>query len=554
MFDSRQLTLTGLARSAGLAAIPMMAMIGATFMPAVGTQASEYVTAADRALVATNAGKLLGAERNGVFQYLGTPYATAERFMMPQKVESWEGIRPAVTYGNNCLIPPMSEVANDELFNPHRYLPMSENCQFLNIWTPGVNDGGNRPVMVWLHGGGFTNGSAIEQVAYDGENLAKKGDVVVVTLNHRLNILGFLDLSAYGPDYADTPNLGLMDTVAALEWVRDNIEAFGGDPDNVTIFGQSGGGGKVRALMRMPAADGLFHKAIVQSGATNVAGMPKEAASRVAELTLGNLGLTAETADKIREVSYEDLLAAGTQAFETLSQENAFPGVTGWRAVIDGVQVLQDENGGDGWVDQGRDIPLLIGNVLNESETVIRNKPADLLADNKNQWAEEYAREKLKERFGDKADAVAEAFLAAYPDKTLADAYFVDLRSRPGTLRNAKMKAEQGGAPVYTYMFSWESPVLEGIGMAWHCAEIPHVFANAELVNTATGGGPDAIAMSERVSDAWIAFARTGNPNHEGLPEWPAYTVEGGATMIFDNVSEVRFNHDTPLLEAAGAI
>ncbi|MGD8897687.1 MAG: carboxylesterase family protein, partial [Acidobacteriota bacterium] len=200
-----------------------------------------FVASLSVAVANTNSGQLQGFVKNGIYTYRGVPYAKAERFMAPRPVDSWEGVRTALTYGEICPVPPMTAVANDELFNPHRYFPQNENCQFLNIWTPGIQDNKKRPVMVWLHGGGFTNGSSIEMDAYDGENLSRKGDVVVVSLNHRLNVLGYLDLSAYGEKYKYSGNVGVADLVAALRWVHDNIAEFGGDPDNVTVFGQSGG-------------------------------------------------------------------------------------------------------------------------------------------------------------------------------------------------------------------------------------------------------------------------------------------------------------------------
>lgn len=511
-----------------------------------------YATGQENTLVTLADGQLLGAEHNGVFSYLGVRYATAERFMPPKKVEPWKGVIPAVTYGESCPIARMKAVAGDELFNPHRYLPESEDCQFLNVWTPGVNDGKKRPVMVWLHGGGYTSGSAIEGVAYDGENLSRNGDVVIVSLNHRLNVLGFLDLSAYGEEYKHSGNVSMADIVVALEWVRDNIEALGGDPDNVTIFGQSGGGGKVRTLMGLPAADGLFHKAIVQSGAANPGVTVQKTSRRIAELTLENLGLTGDQVGQLTDLPYETLLTAANAAVSAAGKEEGLEEVR-YAPTVDG-DYLPAKPVDTAWVDQASDIPLLIGTVLNEQHTVTRFDPAELFADNKNNWTDEQAMAKLAERYGDKAEAVGKAFLAAYPDKKLGDAYFLDLSQRPGTRQNALLKAEQGGAPVYNYVFTWESPAMGGIGMAWHCSEIPHVFANISLVPQATGGGADAYALSEKMSMAWVNFARTGNPNHAGLPEWPQFDAENGAVMIFDNVSEVRYHHDTALLEAAGAI
>lgn len=528
-----------------LAAIAVSALLA---MPAVA-QTTAYTASPEETAVETAAGRLVGGLNDGIYSFLGVPYAQAERFMPPQPVAAWEGDRPAVAYGNSCHIPDMTSVAGDELFNPHRYMPESEDCLHINLWTPAINDGGGRPVMVWIHGGGFTNGSGIEQLSYDGHNLAKTGDVVVVTLNHRLNALGFLDLSAYGEEYANSGNASIADLVAALQWVQDNAAAFGGDPSNVTIFGQSGGGYKVRALMGAPAAEGLFHKAIVMSGSRVSSVTDPESSAMVAKFTLENLGIAPEDVDQLKEVDYATLIDAATRALKQASDAGA-PDAR-WAPVLDGEYFPADPVG-DEWSDLARDIPLMVGNVLNEFTTVIGNDLASLIADNKNDWTDEKAREKLAERFGDKAEEVEAEFLAAYPGKKLADAYFIDTRFRHGAIRDADLKAAQGGAPVFAYMFTKESPVMGGVAMAWHCADIPYVFANAGLVNTATGGDAAAIALGEKMSAAWVNFARTGDPNAEGLPEWPAYTDEGGATMIFDDESRVANHPDRRLMKIAG--
>jgi para-nitrobenzyl esterase len=513
--------------------------------------AEEFVADTSKTVVETKSGSLVGALDNGIYSYLGVPYAHADRFMPAEDVKPWKGLRPAVTYGENCFIPQMKAVAGDELFNPHRYLPMSESCQFLNVWTPAIKDGKKRPVMVWIHGGGFTNGSGIELTSYDGHNLSKDGDVDVITLNHRLNVLGFLDLSAYGDKYKQSGNASVTDLVAALKWVHDNAEQFGGDPNNVTIFGQSGGGYKVRALMGTPSAKGLFQKAIVQSGSRTDSVTDQGSSRKVAELTLANLGLKPDEVEKLAGVDYYKLLAAADKAIKDAGAQGAKD--PRYAPVEDG-DYIPDNPVGTQWVDQAKDIPLMVGNTLNEFETVINNKAGELLADNKNNWDDSKTQSKLKERFAGKADAVGKAFSAAYPEKKLADAFFLDLRFRPGAIRDLDLKAKQNGAPVYSYMFAYESPVLDGIAMAWHCSELPYVFANAGLVKTSTGGGADALALSKKMSQAWVNFARDGKPSADGLPEWPAYSTEKPATMVFDKTSRVAVDLDRKLLQAAGAL
>ena len=533
------------------------------------------------AIVATEAGKLQGFIHNGIFTYRGVPYAKAERFMPPAKVEPWSGIRTALAYG--CISPMIigDSVAADEFFNAHRYWPQNDNCQNLNIWTPGIADGQKRPVMVWIHGGGFTNGSSIEQYAYDGENLSKKGDVVVVSVNHRLNVVGFLDLSAYGEKYKYSGNVGIMDLVAALSWIKANIAQFGGDPDNVTVFGQSGGGAKVLTLMAIPAAKGLFQKIIVESGASAsrfaYSGEPLtiyhetipgndgstrylgykfndlKASRRIAELTLQGLGISPDRVDQLQTIPYNQLIEAANQALAQTVREQTVKGPFGvnvsiaWGPVMDGAYIpvqAADQT----FAAQAKDIPLLIGSTLAEQNTIQSTDPAKLEADNKNDWSPAQVQTRLEHRYGANAAAVGKAFRKAYPEKQVADACFVDPLQRVGTLITAKLKADQGGAPVYNYVFAWESPVLGGIAMSYHCSEIPFVFDNINLAGTATGGGKAAYALADKVSQAWINFARNGNPNHQGLPFWAAYTRDSGATMIFDSTCVVGKSHDSELM------
>lgn len=514
------------------------------------------------AVAETTAGKVQGYVHNGIFTYHGIPYAEADRFMPPAKVKPWEGVRMALTDGP---IAPQSTAREDDIFPPHwswphwepRNLPQGDACQNLNVWTPGLGDGGKRPVMVWLHGGGHILGSAAIDAVYDGESLSRKGDVVVVSINHRLNVLGFLNLSAHGGKYEDSVNLGIKDLVAALEWVRGNIASFGGDPDCVTLFGQSGGGAKILALMAAPAAKGLFHRAIVQSGAVENSGMTfmdADLSRRITDLVLEDLGVPPDGLDRLRDIPYPTLNAAANKALARAAEErevaaNALGRRTlFWIPVLDG-RFLTANPAGEKFVDQARDIPLLIGSVLNEWVSMpLLADVATAQSSNKNTWSEQEVKARLAERYGDKAEAVVQAFLKAYPYKKAADALYVDTFLRTRALRTANLKADQGGAPVYNYVFTWETPILGGFAMAYHCAELPFVFNNIHLSEKATGGGQAAQALADTMSRAWIQFARTGNPGHDGLPAWPAYTRDGGATMLFDDVSTVVFRHDRELM------
>ncbi len=298
-------------------------------------QEGEITASSATAIAETESGKVAGYVENGIYIYKGIPYAKAERFMPPVAADKWEGVRSSRAYGPTCPQGKRMGWYSDEqafAFNWDDGYP-DENCLRVNIWTPGLKDGKKRPVMVWLHGGGYSAGSGQELPSYDGTNLAKKGDAVVVTLNHRLNVLGFLDLSAYGDKYAKSGNAGLLDLVAALQWVNKNIESFGGDARNVTIFGQSGGGGKVSTLLATPSARGLFHKAIVQSGSM-LRTMEQKYSRRIGSAVMEELGLKASQIDELCKMPYDKVLAAGDKAIAKVRAEAEKEGVSsfifGW--------------------------------------------------------------------------------------------------------------------------------------------------------------------------------------------------------------------------------
>ena len=398
--------------------------------------------------------------------------------------------------------------------------------------------------MVWLHGGGYAAGSGQELPSYDGANLARKGDVVVVTLNHRLNVLGFLDLSAFGEKYATSGNAGLLDLVAALRWVNNNIAAFGGDPDNVTIFGQSGGGGKVSTLLATPAAAGLFHKAIVQSGSM-LRTMEQKYSRRIGAAVVEELGLRPSQVDRLQTVPHAELLAAGERAVARVKAEAEKEGIStfifGWAPTVDG-DVLPAQPFDPEAPAQSKEIPMMIGTTLHEF-TMSTYVPFFRTI------KEEQAVEFLREKYGDRTDEFLAAFRKAYPEYQPKDLVDVDFVFRPGAVEQARLKAAQQGAPVYMYLFAWESPVMDGMLRSTHCMEIPFVFDNTVRHASMTGGGREAQALADRMSGAWLNFARTGNPNAEGLPAWEAYTPDLGATMYFDNDCRVLHNHDKELLE-----
>jgi len=497
------------------------------------------------AIANTESGKVKGFIHNGIYIYKGIPYARAERFMAPEKPLPWTGVRSSMTYGPVCPTDPTTSVYDPiEFAFDHNLGYPNEHCQTLNIWTQKIKDGKKRPVMVWLHGGGFTAGSSIELPSYDGENLSKKGDVVLVSVNHRLNVLGFLDLSAYGDKYKGSGNAGLLDLVAALRWVKQNIAEFGGDPDNVTIFGQSGGGGKVTCLMSTPLAKGLFAKAIVESGSYITQFTEKSLSQRVATALLEELKLQPSQVDSLQKIPYTDLNNASKKALAKVNAALRSEGKpngsgVGWNAVLDG-DLFRNQPTDSITLEISKNVPLLVGTTKNEFTPFMfsaRDQSLDQI------------KEGLKKKYGDKTDAYMAAVLKAYPGTTKPEGYVdIDLNFRALAVKQADLKSSHGLAPVYMYLFTWQSPVNGGMYKAMHCMDIAFEFDNIRRCEQMTGGGKDAYMLADRMSNAWINFAKTGNPNALGLPKWPAYTSKNGATMIFDTISELRFHPDQDLL------
>jgi para-nitrobenzyl esterase len=496
------------------------------------------------AIVETESGKVRGYTRGGIDSFKGIPYGAAERFRPPVKAQPWTGVRSSLTYGPVCPRLPRANPANDEeawLFSWDDGVP-GEDCLRINIWTPGINDNRKRPVMLWLHGGGFTAGSSQELRSYDGERLSRRGDVVVASVNHRLGVFGFLNLAGH------PANVGLLDLVAALEWIRGNIGNFGGDPGNVTIFGHSGGGGKVGALMAMPLAKGLFHRAAIQSGSL-LRLATEEDSLRMTAATLQELGLQSGQTQELQALSAASLVAAASRAVERVTPEMNPAHIwdrIGWQPSVDGT-IVPNHPFDPAAPQCSAHVPLLVGTVLNEFVTGIENPQLDSLT--------EPGLRNFAAKFGD-PDRVVAAYRRANPHAKPSDLLSMISAAplRRNAVRQAELKSTLSAAPAYLYLFAWQTPVLDGRPRAFHGSELSFVFDNVDRCENMTGGGPEAHELAAKVSLAWINFAHTGDPNHHGLPKWPAFTAARGPTMVFDNQCRVENNPDREeLLETASS-
>jgi para-nitrobenzyl esterase len=488
---------------------------------------------APAAIATTSSGKVRGATLDGINIFKGIPYgattAGKNRFMPPVKPEPWTDIRDALTYG---------PTAPQAISRARRNVPAEgEDCLVLNVFTPALGNGRGRPVMVWLHGGGFSYGSGSDAIL-DGTNLARAGDVVVVTINHRLGVFGYTYLGEAGEaEFALSGAAGMLDIIAALAWVRDNIDRFGGDPNLVTIFGQSGGGRKVATLMSMPGAKGLFHRAIIESGAV-LRLVAKDDAVKNADLLLAELGLQKTQIRELQNVPMARLLAAdGAIAAKVPVRE---PGQTANSPTVDGVAIPRHPWDPDAPA-LSSSIPLMIGYARTE-ETLYDRPTLETLA-----LDEAGLRKRASARLGGDPEKVIDAFRKAHPDATPWDLWILIATDHPrGTYarETAKRKAVQNGAPAYLYRFDWETPEGGGHMRSPHTVEIPFVFNNIAIAGPLISKMPEAHALAKKVSASWVAFARSGDPNVAGLPKWPAYSASARDTMLFNNNSRVERDPD----------
>ena len=471
-------------------------------------------------VVSTVSGNVSGIMQEGSMAYLGIPYAKVERCMPPLPVDKWEGVRACDHWGPQAMQQTWGrQLSEDEM--------SEKNSCVLNVWTTDLK--AKNPVMLWLHGGGFDSGTSAWN---PGMKLAQK-DVVVVSVNHRLNILGFLDLSAVSPKYKESGNVGMLDVVQALEWVRDNITRFGGDPSNVTIFGESGGGGKVGTLMCMPKARGLFHKAIIMSG-TILNVNNRDMTQQLGKAVLKELGISEKDVDKIKDIPYQQLYDAGQRAMAASigTRKPGTPMMWGFGPTPDGETLLQQPFQPT-FPEFSTNIPVLIGTTFNELQRLQYDQPLTM----------DQAREQLQKTFGDETDAYVKAFAKAYPDYTPQDFVSIDWLFRPKTLITADAMA--GGGNMYMYMFTWRSPVNKG---SVHGHELKFCFNTLHhSPNELPQPTADDLKLADTMSSVWAQFAHNGNPNIDGLPAWKPYTAQNGEMMVFNYQCGIRNNPDREL-------
>ena len=497
----------------------------------------------DIAIAQTQYGKVQGYMSRDVYTFLGVRYGAstegANRFMPPKEPEPWEGVMPALVYGYCAPQNDPNYANNAGVWRDHwNYSNLSEDCLFLNVWTKGLADGKKRPVMVWFHGGGYAAGNGIEQDGYHGENLARYGDIVFVSVNHRLNAFGFTDFSGVDAKYEDSGNAGTLDMVAALKWVNKNIANFGGDPNNVTIMGQSGGGAKVCTLVAMPETKGLVHKGVALSGNANNA----LAQSYSRELGKYIVKTSKKTVEQLQQMPWRDYLALANAAAQEFNKTQNMQGMRGGFApVADGKHIPAE-----GYFDDpnapSAQVPMIYCSTMAEFSPAMYDKS---LEDLDNEGLAKY----LEQRYPGKAAAVVAAYQKAFPEANAGDIIGMATSPRTGIIKNIGIKAKQG-APVYLAWFGFDPPTFNGRARAFHCIDICFWFRNTDRMVTHSGGGKRPRELSNKMSDALLAFMRTGNPNCDALPEWPAYNETDKPTMILNDVCEVKNNVDTEALEA----
>lgn len=495
----------------------------------------------DIAVAQTEYGKVRGYILRDIYQFKGIPYGAStsgkNRFMPPQKPEPWEGVRLALNYADmapQAITYDRSPESASGFVDNWNFFNASEDCLRLNVWTPAL-DGKKRPVLVYFHGGGFSSGSAIEQDGYGGECLSRYGDVVVCSVNHRLNAFGFTDLSKVGDEkYKHSGNVGILDLIAALEWVNHNITNFGGDPGNVTIMGQSGGGSKVSIVATMPAAKGLVHKAVALSG-NSINASNKLMAEKLGEFILKEAGLQPSEIDKLQEMPWEEYYKLANAASRKFNIENKVIGRGGFSPV-------------------GDDVNIPAGTFFDPTDTTIPDIPM-LYCTVRDEWNPNRDKpelenislsgviEQLQLQYGGRAADIVNAYAATFPEARPIEIWSMITASRSNAVRSANVKSAQK-SPVYMAWFIWQPPLFDGRLRAFHCIDICFWLHNTDVMVTHTGGGKRPRALSDKMSDALVAFMHSGNPNCESLPTWPQYTPENGEVMVLNDECMVKNDPD----------
>ncbi len=487
-------------------------------------------------VVKTEKGLIRGFKYNDIYHFYGIKYATAERFMPPVEVESWEGIKEATSYGYICPGFGDDRIGNN-LKNPHRFWPVSEDCLYLNVWTKSINSDQRKPVIVWFHGGGFSDGSSLEHLSYDGYSLCDRGDVVIVTLNHRLNVLGYFDLSDFGAKYARSKNVGNLDLIAALQWVNKNIENFGGDKNNVTIFGQSGGGAKVTSVMNMPASKGLFKAGMVMSGVVGemLSDYGKDTRPIVAK-ALDLVGITKENIDDISKVPHKDLCRAYLKANKLLGNSGT---------PYMGPSKNEDYFGDPmhyGFLEQAKQAPLIVGSNFSEFYSLSSKY-------NRNEMTDEEMIKAVENEFGkEKADRIIPLFREAFPNNKIIDVLSYDCSIvRQPTLDFVKKRAAEGCAPTYNYLFTALYGINDG-STPLHSSDIVFVFGNTHMVPSTYMDGYEK-EIERQMAGRLLALAKTNEPQLADSFTWHPATADSVPTLILDRVCEEKIDFDKKLLE-----
>lgn len=503
----------------------------------------------DIALADTQHGKVKGYILRDIYHFLGIPYGAdtsgVNRFMPPRKPEPWDDVYQTIWWGDSA--PQIMEKKYANIFNGFlthvNFSDLSEDCLRINVFTPAIDDGKKRPVLIYLHGGGFTAGNGIEQDGYNGENLARFGDVVVCSLNHRLGPMGFTNLAGVGgEEFSASGNVGMLDIVAALEWVRDNISNFGGDPGNVTIMGHSGGGGKVTTISAMPSARGLFHKAVVLSGSMTKSG-EKEYSEKLGSYVLKEAGLSVSELDKLQYIPWLEYIHLANNAAEKLALETGSGGIRrGFGPVVDGSYLPQHPYYPEA-TPLAADVPMIVCSAMNEGmildpamDNITLEEAVENLR-NSGGW--------FSSGFGDKSKEIVEAYAKTFPDKTPVELLTIITGSgfKQGDIKLADAKSKQA-PPVYLAWMCWQPPLFDFRLRAFHSVDICFWLYNTDLMYTHTGGGARPRNLAEKMAGSLLQFMRTGDPNGGGLPSWPPYSTKKKETMVLDDVSEYKDDPD----------